>query len=243
MREEHYVKNYFKSQNTISQWWNPTEGDDKHIYKKIEDIIIKWYKQCYGITLEASCGKGRITRHLAKNQPYIGLDISREMLHIAQNKAPKATYIQGDAEILPIHTRSIDTIICTEAIVHYPNPETALKEFHRILKPEGTLIIDTDNKYSLRRTIKKVFSKQTLGADIYQSYSKKKIKKMLQNTGFKIEKIKYAGVISPTRIHTNKKIRTLINAETSFILKGLDHMPIIQYLSTYHIIKAKKWDK
>lgn len=42
---------------------------------------------------------------------------------------------------IPVPDKSYDVILCTEVIEHVPDPVSAIKEFSRILKPGGTLLI------------------------------------------------------------------------------------------------------
>jgi len=68
----------------------------------------------------------------------------------------------------------------------------ALREVKRVLKPEGHLIFDAEEKSFLRRFVsffyKRIF--RTTGYVIYQ-YSLEEIKKMLREEKFIIEKGKY----------------------------------------------------
>jgi ubiquinone/menaquinone biosynthesis C-methylase UbiE len=49
--------------------------------------------------------------------------------------------IVSDITNIPVSDKSFDAILCTEVFEHIPNPILALKEFSRILKPKGYLII------------------------------------------------------------------------------------------------------
>ena len=49
--------------------------------------------------------------------------------------------IISDVESIPVKRASYDAIICTEVFEHIPNPISAIKEFSRILKPKGRLIL------------------------------------------------------------------------------------------------------
>lgn len=51
--------------------------------------------------------------------------------------------IVSDITSIPLKDNSFDAIMCIEVFEHIPRPLDALKEFHRILKPGGTLIITT----------------------------------------------------------------------------------------------------
>ena len=52
----------------------------------------------------------------------------------------KIDYVSDILDI-PVPDNSYDVILCTEVIEHIPNPIPAIKEFSRILKPGGTLLI------------------------------------------------------------------------------------------------------
>lgn len=49
--------------------------------------------------------------------------------------------IVSDITEIPVESSSFDYILCTEVIEHIPNPHLALKEFQRILKKGGKLIL------------------------------------------------------------------------------------------------------
>jgi len=49
--------------------------------------------------------------------------------------------IVSDITNIPVEDASFDVVMCTEVFEHIPNPLLAIKEFSRILKPGGTLII------------------------------------------------------------------------------------------------------
>lgn len=49
--------------------------------------------------------------------------------------------IVGDITDIPEPTGSFDAILCTEVLEHLPDPALALKEFSRLLRPSGQLII------------------------------------------------------------------------------------------------------
>lgn len=49
--------------------------------------------------------------------------------------------IVGDIVAIPRPEASFDAILCTEVLEHIPRPEAALREFARLLRPDGWLIL------------------------------------------------------------------------------------------------------
>lgn len=49
--------------------------------------------------------------------------------------------IVSDITCIPVENESFDVVLCTEVFEHIPHPELALKEFYRILKKGGKLIL------------------------------------------------------------------------------------------------------
>ena len=64
------------------------------------------------------------------------------MIRIAREKLGKGSDIRlGDSEELPWKDNSFDVVMCIDAFHHYPYPQKALREMHRVIRPEGHLII------------------------------------------------------------------------------------------------------
>ena len=54
---------------------------------------------------------------------YVGLDLTPEMINIAQAKKLSNTeFVVGDSENLPFPEYSFDAVICSNSF-HYPNPQ------------------------------------------------------------------------------------------------------------------------
>ena len=49
--------------------------------------------------------------------------------------------IVSDITSIPLPDQSVDAIMCTEVFEHIPNPVLAIKEFSRLVKPGGYLLI------------------------------------------------------------------------------------------------------
>ena len=53
----------------------------------------------------------------------------------------------GSVMELPFVDHSFDVVLCTEVLEHVPEPVKTLKEFHRVLKPGGHLILSVPFLY------------------------------------------------------------------------------------------------
>ena len=96
--------------------------------------------------LEIACGRGGFTAELAaRGAQVVGCDFSASALHAAKEKAntkgiPSVVFSQADAQQLPFPDSCFDLILSCETIEHVPDVSAALREMHRVLKPNGRLL-------------------------------------------------------------------------------------------------------
>ncbi|HEY1628763.1 MAG TPA: ubiquinone/menaquinone biosynthesis methyltransferase, partial [Tepidisphaeraceae bacterium] len=99
--------------------------------------------------VDVACGTGDLTLQFvsAKPQAAVGIDFTFEMLPIAISKSQIANrksqihYLNGDAQSLPLPDQSADIVSIAFGIRNVQEPLIALREFHRILRPGGRVII------------------------------------------------------------------------------------------------------
>jgi len=66
--------------------------------------------------------------------------------NITRKKQPT---VQTDAAYLPFPDSTFDAAICAELLEHVPNPQNVLREVHRVLKSNGTLLITVPFLYPI----------------------------------------------------------------------------------------------
>lgn len=103
------------------------------------------------VVLDIACGTGDLTMAFAKSSAskVIGVDYTPAMLEIAARKKPelresigaKVSYEEGDAQALRFADASADVMSIAFGIRNVADPMKALREFARILKPGGRLVI------------------------------------------------------------------------------------------------------
>ncbi len=98
--------------------------------------------------LELACGSGQGLGYLASGCKRIfGGDYSSPLLRKAKSHYQgRIPLLSLDAQILPFRDNSFDTIILYEAIYYLPDCESFARECHRILRPQGVLLICTANR-------------------------------------------------------------------------------------------------
>lgn len=90
--------------------------------------------------------------------PTIGLDLSPEMLKYAVQRGKKegsaAIYMEGDALKLPFADEAVDYIINARFIWTLTEPQKALKEWKRIIRPGGKILCFNTMKEGVGITVK-----------------------------------------------------------------------------------------
>jgi len=102
--------------------------------------------------LDVGCGTGAAVRLAAPEVEHAtGVDLSPAMIARARELAAgldNVEFVEADSEHLPFDDGAFTALVCTTSFHHYPNPERAVAEMARVLKPAGRLVIGdgcTDN--------------------------------------------------------------------------------------------------
>lgn len=107
--------------------------------------------------LDVGCGPGYVSGAAAEGGAVpIGLDFSAEMIAIAEKMFPQIEFRQGDAQNLPFPDASFDRVVANFALLHLANPERAVGEAARVLKPGGRFGFTTWAKISENPFVKLV---------------------------------------------------------------------------------------
>ncbi|KAF2793170.1 methyltransferase type 11 [Melanomma pulvis-pyrius CBS 109.77] len=95
-----------------------------------------------GSILEVGAGTGQLWRETpASPSTRLTLTDFSPAMCDELRKIPGATVKQAGAETLPFDDGSFDTVIANHMLYHVDSPDAALKEFRRVLKPDGTVIV------------------------------------------------------------------------------------------------------
>lgn len=99
------------------------------------------------VVLDLGCGTGEFEQLVLNkypNQQMVGVDISQKMLEIAQHKCqayPNVAFRTASALALLFQEHNFDVIVSANAFHYFDDPQAALKEMRRVLKPNGSVVI------------------------------------------------------------------------------------------------------
>lgn len=122
-----------------------------------------------GKLLDIGCGS-KPYQSLFHVEEYLGLDIESEN----SRKRGIADYFY-DGNTFPVESESFNSALCNQVLEHVFNPDAFLSEIHRILKPEGKLLL----------TVPFVWDEHEQPFD-YARYSSFGLKALLEKNGFRI---------------------------------------------------------
>lgn len=96
--------------------------------------------------LEAGCGIATDgMRFVRAGARYTGVDFSSTALELARRRleleGSAAQFMQGSIAELPFPDASFDLVYSNGVIHHLPESKHAINEFHRVLRPGGTVIV------------------------------------------------------------------------------------------------------
>lgn len=95
--------------------------------------------------LDAGCGSGAYVEAAKRRASwYIAGDLSFGMLSgLAERSVDR---LNLDVTAVPLANDTVDVILANHMLYHVPEPEEALKEFHRILRQGGQLVAATNSR-------------------------------------------------------------------------------------------------
>lgn len=118
------------------------------IYEKVEQILDDGRR---GRLLDVPAGEGALAARLAKLEFGVTCcDLYPEIFKLDGMEIQK-----GDLDgKLPFDDNYFDCIVCVEGLEHVENPANAMREFARLLKPGGCLVVSVPNILNIEERLK-----------------------------------------------------------------------------------------
>ena len=190
-----------------------------------QEVYAMWLQKCVGentVWLDAGCGHRLLPpdfeileRELIRKTKFVvGVDLSVDSLQKHKTLASRSSALLED---LPFRDHSFDLVTCNMVVEHLPDPSRTFREFGRVLRPGGFLLIHTPNVWNyaicLARLLKKLVPGRILikaiswaeergDADIFPTFYRanlcSSITSQLHRLGFSREA--YAMLVGPQTI-------------------------------------------
>lgn len=167
--------------------------------------------------LDVGCGNGRILKDLSgRGVRYVGLDQSRALIKICQDKYPKYKFAAADiANLGAVAEYDFDWVFCVAVLHHLPGFDLrlqSLKQLKNKIKDDGRIVLTVWNMWSedkFRKMIWRFFFLKLLRRNqmefgdvlfdwkrggmtskrYYHAFRRCELKKLVKRAGLKIEKI------------------------------------------------------
>ena len=140
--------------------WDEYWSDKSHRLGRVYDVIAALYRRLMirgrlhralggqfrdgAQLLHAGCGSGQVDGDLHRRWRITAVDISRKALERYARNNPAAQRIeQADIVALPFEARAFDGVFNLGVLEHFSGQQidAVLREFHRILKPSGKIVL------------------------------------------------------------------------------------------------------
>ena len=97
-----------------------------------------------GLTIDAGCGEGRVSRELAsRGYDVVGFDASETLVGKAREEHPEGRYEVASIDALPVEDGAAELVVCVNVIPHVHDLNSAAQELTRVLARGGSLLIGT----------------------------------------------------------------------------------------------------
>lgn len=131
--------------DTFAKFYSSFMEKDRGVYDNVCGYIYPYLNKDMNI-LELACGSGQFSFRLSKyTKHWIGTDFSEQMILEAKKsvKQQNLTFEVADATSLSFADGEFDCVVIANALHIMPNPDMAMKEIYRVLKPDGMLFAPT----------------------------------------------------------------------------------------------------
>ncbi len=165
-------------------------------YDEEDRYLERWCTPVPGTIVDLACGTGRYTRWLLENvsggAPVLGLDLSPPMLRRAQRDVPRAQLALASAETLPLADTSVGAVTCFGALHLFGDPQAAIREIARVLRPGGSFTCLTAGQAGgLRRGAQAVFKRVAT----FRFFEDRELTGWLEGSGLAVNDMSHRGMV------------------------------------------------
>ncbi len=147
-----------------NKWASTYDAQPDNPILFLDDLLFKNMLGQIGLrgkrVVDIGCGTGRYWPDISRKDPaeIIGYEASSGMLEKIRQKYPQAkTWLHADNSLKELGNSSCDAIVSTLVIAHIRNLPAEWKEWNRVLKPNGDILITDFHPVALQRGANRSF--------------------------------------------------------------------------------------
>ena len=136
-----------------AEWWRPGGAFSMlHWIAAARAALIPPARRPGAILVDLGCGAGLLAPHVRDlGYRHVGVDLVAMSLRSAREH--DVIPVRADVHAVPLADESADAVSAGEILEHVEDPSTVVSEACRVLRPGGTLVLDTINATWLGRFI------------------------------------------------------------------------------------------
>jgi 2-polyprenyl-6-hydroxyphenyl methylase/3-demethylubiquinone-9 3-methyltransferase len=146
------------------EWWDPAGAFAMlHWIAAARAGLVPRANRRGAVLVDLGCGGGLLAPHVAGlGYEHVGVDVTGSALRIARTHGVRA--LQGDVAHVPLADASADVVCAGEILEHVCDVPATLAEACRVLRPGGTLVLDTIASTRLARLLVVTVAERIPGA-------------------------------------------------------------------------------
>lgn len=126
----------------VDHWWRPDgEFAALHWLARSRGALLPPAPREGALLLDVACGGGLLAGHVPPGYRHVGVDLAASALALAREHGVEV--VQGDVTALPLADGCADVVVAGEILEHVTDLSTTVAELARVLRPGGTVVIDT----------------------------------------------------------------------------------------------------
>lgn len=153
-------------------------------------MLLRLCRDLCGETLDYGCGYGDITHLLSGQLDIQGVDVGVERVKFARQQYPELQFYVCDSSGTGFKATTFDVVVSSVVIPFVPNPEEYLREIHRLLKPDGALVIASKNVDVVRDRVRTLVGRGHVKGALH-IMTAGDLEKLLCKVGFEVESRDY----------------------------------------------------
>jgi len=195
------------------EYKNLSEVERLHwFYRTKRQIARYWLLKSYPLqqdSLLADCGAGTglFALEMSDVCRVVAIDSQQDALRLAEQNVGKENVRRGSCVGLPLQDSSVDCITALDVLEHVEDDRLAVREFARVLKPGGVVVVTVPAMQSL-------WSDWDVALHHYRRYCHASLLKLFDGTSFKVVHWNHINVLALPIVFAARKLRPLVRGNT-----------------------------